>query len=441
MSEGNGTLERRPPSNTHAEQSLLGSMLRDNATIDSIVGTVSARSFYLDAHQKICAGIYDLYRRRTPVDLVTLAEWLKKNRCVEDIGGYAYLAELWEAAPTAANFEYYAKIVREHNLFRKTIHTVTEVLRECYEPFRPADEMLASAETTILKIASDSSTGSTVEVGKAARETLDIIDERQTSKNDCSKMLLSGFQDLDEKTAGLHAGEITVLAARPSVGKTSLALSVLSNVSIDRKYASVFFSLEQSRIEVCERLLAFHSRVALMAIRKARLSNADTTAILEATGRLDDAPMEIDDSPRQTIMTISANARRLHQRRRLKLIVVDYLQLIEPENTRENRNEQIGKVTRGLKLLARELQLPILVLSQLNRDAAKDDKPPKLHHLRDSGNIEADADNVWMLHRLPDTPTVVEIYVEKQRNGPTGNLSLTFNRQLTQFENFAPDIP
>jgi replicative DNA helicase len=425
------------PTEHDAERACLGACLRDNNTIAEVVSILTPGSFYTDAHQKIFRAIVKLNDSHQPVDLVTVASWLKSQRYVEDIGGYGYLAELWEASPTATNAEYYAKIVREKSLCRTLIHVCNEIANEAYQPIGPADDLVAAAETKVLGIASGQARGQTITLANALNATIDDLDRRVRSSG-TERFLSTGYLDLDEMTAGLHSGELTVIAARPSVGKTSLVLNILSHLSINLRLPTLMCSLEQSRCELGERLLALHAGVSCHAIRKAKLTDGEVDAIQMATERIAEAPLTIDDSPNQGMLRIGANARRLKQRERICCMAIDYLQLIEPENRRENRNEQIGQMTRRLKCLARELEIPVIVLCQLSREAAKE--APKLHHLRESGNIEQDADSVLLLYRPEESQGRVEVEVAKQRNGPTGTLTLGFNRHLMRFETYAPEI-
>jgi replicative DNA helicase len=440
------TADRLPPYNRDAECSALGSMLRDNDVIDDVVQILNEQHFYTDAHQKIWRGILALHDKRHPVDLVTLAEWLKEQKLLEDVGGYAYVGELWDAAPTAANAEYYARIVRDKGLVRELIHTTTEILRDAYEQSTPADELLGQAERKVFEIAQMGVIGQHTTLKIALDEAFKRLDAR-TSHGRPISGLPTGYLDLDEKTAGLQNSELIIVAARPSVGKTSFALNVVRHMVVEHNIPALFVSLEQSRIELAERLLCCQARVDSHKLRKGHLSADDMHHLTQAAEELSRAPLYIDDTPSQGMLRIAANARRL-MRKGLKVVFIDYLQLIDPDNRRDNRQEQVANISRRLKYLARELAIPVVALAQVNRSSEdRQDHRPRLADLRESGSLEQDADTVMMLHRpeLHDKEGqhegVVEVIVAKQRNGPTGEVTLTFLKQFMRFENFAVEAP
>jgi replicative DNA helicase len=437
-----GGPDRLPPQNKEAEQCVLGSMLRDNPVIGDVLQIIRPDNFYLDAHQKICQAIITLYDRGSPVDLMLLADQLNNRKQIEEIGGYSYLGQLWEAAPTAANAEYYARIVRDKAIVRHLIHSSNEVLRDAYDQAMPADELLESAERKILDIAEMGITGQTFTLAQALTEAYDRIDTRQQNDQTSISGLPTGFIDLDEKTAGLQNSELIIMAARPSHGKTALAMNVARYVAVEDNQPVFVVSLEQSRIELAERLLCCQARVDSHKLRKGHLSSEDMQKLIEAGGTLRNVPLFIDDTPGQGMLRIAANARRLKLREKIKLVVIDYLQLIEPDNRRDNRQEQVANISRRLKFLARELQIPVMALAQVNRSSEdRTDHKPRLADLRESGSIEQDADTVMLLHR-PEMyepgqhEGVLEIHIAKQRNGPTGEVSLTFLKQFMRFENF-----
>jgi len=442
MNPDHGGRDRLPPQNKEAEQCVLGSMLRDNPVIGDVLQIIRPDNFYLDAHQKICQAIITLYDRGSPVDLMLLADQLNNRKQIEEIGGYSYLGQLWEAAPTAANAEYYARIVRDKAIVRHLIHSSNEVLRDAYDQAMPADELLESAERKILDIAEMGITGQTFTLAQALTEAYDRIDTRQQNDQTSISGLPTGFIDLDEKTAGLQNSELIIMAARPSHGKTALAMNVARYVAVEDNQPVFVVSLEQSRIELAERLLCCQARVDSHKLRKGHLSSEDMQKLIEAGGTLRNVPLFIDDTPGQGMLRIAANARRLKLREKIKLVVIDYLQLIEPDNRRDNRQEQVANISRRLKFLARELQIPVMALAQVNRSSEdRTDHKPRLADLRESGSIEQDADTVMLLHR-PEMyepgqhEGVLEIHIAKQRNGPTGEVSLTFLKQFMRFENF-----
>src|SRR5262245_1889574 len=299
--------DRLPPQSREAERSVLGSMLRDNAAIDDVVNVVRGDSFYEDAHQKIFNAIVALHNRSHPADLVTLGEELIQLKQVEDIGGLAYLADLWNATPTAANAEYYARIVRDRAVLRNLIHASTEILRDAYDQAQPADEMLGSAERKILEIAEKGTTGQTLTLEQAINEAYARIDTRHQGEALSISGLSTGYTDLDEITAGLQNSELILVAARPSVGKTAFALNIVRNIAVDERQPVFFVSLEQSRIEIAERMLCCQARVDSHKLRKGNLSRDDMDKLVEAGGLLRDAKLFIDDSPGQPMLRIAAN--------------------------------------------------------------------------------------------------------------------------------------
>jgi replicative DNA helicase len=447
MSSDQGGTERLPPQSREAERSVLGSMLRDNGVIGDVLQIIRGDNFYLDAHQKIFQAIVSLYDRGHPVDLVTLSTLLHDQKQIEDVGNYNYIADLWDAAPTAANAEYYARIVRDKAIVRNLIHASTEILRDSYDGVAPADELLEGAERKILDIAQMGITGQTFTLEEALQQAYDRIDTRQQQDQMSISGLPTGFIDLDEKTAGLQNSELIIVAARPSAGKTAFSINIVRNIAVEEKLPVFFVSLEQSRIELAERLLCCQARVDSHKLRKGHLGSEDLEKLIAAGGVLSKAKLFIDDTPGQGMLRIAANARRLRLRHKIRLVVVDYLQLIDPDNRRDSRQEQVANISRRLKFLARELQIPVVALAQVNRSSEdRQDHRPRLADLRESGSIEQDADTVMLLHR-PEMyepgqhEGTTEVIIAKQRNGPTGEITLTFLKQYMRFENFAIGSP
>ncbi len=444
-------LDRLPPQSREAEMGVIGSILRDNAVMSDVLQVIRPGNFYYDAHQKIFTAMTDLYQEAKPIDLMLLFELLKQRKFVEDVGGAPYLSELWDAAPTAANAEYYAKIVREKAIIRNLIHASTEMLRDAYDGGTPADELLGLAERKILEIAEQGTTGETKSLGDALDEAFNRIDYRQTQKNLSVSGIPTGYVDLDNITAGLQNNELVILAARPSVGKTAFALNIIRHVIVEEKLPVFFCSLEQARIELAERLLCCQARVDSHRLRKGQLNTDDIEKLMTAGNELRGTAKEgfvklfIDDSPSQSMLRIAANARRLKLRHDIRLVVIDYLQLIEPENRRDPRQEQVAQISRRLKFLARELQIPVMALAQVNRASEdRQDHKPRLSDLRESGSIEQDADTVMMLNRPgkfdgTQEDNVLEIIIAKQRNGPTGEITLAYLKQFMRYENYAAE--
>jgi len=435
--------DRLPPQSRDAERSVLGSMLRDNDVIADVVQLVKADNFYLDAHQRVFQSIWEIYDQGKPVDLIILAEYLQAKGLFEDVGKGQYLAELWDAAPTAANAEYYARIVRDKGITRHLIHASTEILRDAYNQSDSAEDLLAKAERQILEIAELGTTGQTADLQTALDEAYARIDARSQHAYTRVSGLPTGYTDLDELTAGLQQNELVIVAARPSIGKTAFSLNVTRHIVVEEHIPVFFVSLEQSRIELAERLLCCQARIDSHRLRQARLSADDMQKIIDAGETLRQAKLFIDDTPSQSMIRIAANARRLQRRQDIRLVVIDYLQLIEPENRRDPRQEQVAQISRRLKYLSRELKIPVMALAQVNRSSEdRQDHRPRLADLRESGSIEQDADTVMMLHRPGrfaeggQEDNVIEVIVAKQRNGPTDVVTLTYVKQFMRFENF-----
>jgi replicative DNA helicase len=436
-------IERVPPQSREAERCVLGSMLRDNAVIPDVINIVRGENFYFDAHQKIYSAITRLYDDGKPVDTIILGEYLRAEKQLEDVGNYPYLAELWEAAPTAANAEYYARIVREKGITRSLIHASTEILRDAYDQAYPADQLLETAERKVLEIAELGVEGQTITLQKALEDAYGRIDSRTGKAHLATTGVPTGYVDLDEKTAGLQPNELVILAARPSVGKTAFALNVVRHVAVDERLPVFFVSLEQSRIELAERLLCCQARVDSHRLRTGRLASDDMQKLIDAGDLMRDARLFIDDTPGQGLLRIAANARRLQRRHDIRMVVIDYLQLIEPEDRRDPRQEQVAQISRRLKHLARELKIPVMALAQVNRSSEdRQDHKPRLADLRESGAIEQDADTVLMLHRAgrfdgSQEDNTLDVIIAKQRNGPIGELTLAYIKQYMRFENYA----
>ncbi len=441
------SLDRIPPQSEEAERGLLGSMLRDNEIISEVILLVRREHFYFDANQKIFQAIVDLFDTGQPVDLVILANKLRELQQLEDVGGYAYLGDLWNAAPTAANAEYYARIVREKSITRRLIHTSTEILRDAYDQAYAPEEMLGRAESQILKIAEEGSTSRALTLAEVLKEAYNRIDARSGRDHLSLSGLGTGFVDLDNITAGLQNSELIILAARPSVGKTAFSLNIVRNIVVEEHQPVLFVSLEQSRIELAERLLCCQARVDSHKLRRGHLGSEDMQKLIAAGDILRQARLYIDDTPGQTMLRIAATARRLARpdHGQIKLVVIDYLQLIEPENRRDPRQEQVAQISRRLKFLARELNIPVMALAQVNRSSEdRQDHRPRLADLRESGSIEQDADTCMLLHRPGrfdggQEDNVIEVLVAKQRNGPTGDVTLTYLKQYMRYENYAGD--
>ena len=422
----------------YAEKSLLGAMVRDNQVIGDVVQLVRKDFFRLAAHQMLFDGIVSLWDAGKAADMVTLAELLKARGQIEDVGGYAYIGELWEVAPTSANAEHYAGIVRDHGLTRQVYSTAMRIADEAQQHRGPADEILAEAEREILALADVGATGQVVTLAQAVSSAFERIDQRATSEG--ASGLPTGLKDLDLKLGGLRDSELIILAARPGVGKTTLALQIARRAS---ECVPVFFaSLEQPHQELAERLLAAESGIDGHKLRLGTVAGMECQRLSDVGATLSKRPIFIDDLPSQTTLRIAANARRLKQRHKVGLVIVDYLQLIQAEDRKLPRHEQVASMSRRLKILARELNIPVIALSQLNRASEnRTDREPRLADLRESGAVEQDADVAILLHQPSETEPLITANVAKHRNGPTGKVTLFFRAELTRFENFAPEEP
>lgn len=441
--------DRLPPHSREAEEGVIGGILRDPEVLSSLQMMIRPENFYLDAHQKIVQAIYDLNADNQPIDLVLLHERLRKNKQIADVGGPEYLADLWQKVPTGANAEYHAKIVRDNAMIRSLIHSGNEILRDAYDRTQSADELVAGAERRIMDIAKAGMIGETKTLKEAVHEALERLDSRLGKENLELSGIPTGFVELDNITAGMQRSELVIIAARPSVGKTAFALNLVRHIVVEEDMPVLFFSLEQSRIELAERLLCCQSRVDSHRVRKGHLNSDDIQKLMDAGDILRKARLYIDDTPQRSMLQIAATARRLmkkeEKRGGLRMVVIDYLQLIEPENRRDPRQEQVAQISRRLKFLARELNLPVIALAQVNRASEdRQDHKPRLADLRESGSIEQDADTCMMLHRPgkfdgTQEDNILEVIIAKQRNGPTGDITLTYIKQYMRYENYAAD--
>ncbi len=449
MAKDDALAQRLPPHDREAERSVLGSMLRDNQTIADVVQFLKADHFYQFAHQKLYEAIHELsIDRGVPVDPVTLAHYLNEKQLMHDIGGAGYIVDLWDAAPSTGNAIHYANIIRQKAIVRNLIHVCTELQREAFDEGQPAQELLDSAESRIFEIAEMGLTGDTKTLKDAVEEAYDRMDARKKSGHLEYSGIPTGFSDLDSLTAGMQNSELIIVAARPSVGKTAFALNMLRHIVVEEGLPALFVSLEQARIELAERLLCCQAMVNSHRLRKGTLDSSESDRILEAGSILSAAKLFIDDSPGQSMLRIAANARRLKARYDIRIVVIDYLQLIDPaDSKRDSRQEQVAGISRRLKFLARELNVPVVALAQVNRGSEdRQDHRPRLSDLRESGAIEQDADTVMLLHR-PDyhepgqQEGIIEVIVGKQRNGPTGEVTLMYEKAYMRFQNFSMATP
>jgi len=435
---------RLPPQNLDAERGVLGSILLLNEAIDEVGESLKAEHFYHDAHHKIYAAIHHLYENNVRgIDPVTLAEELEKRGQIEEIGGAAYIFEILDSVPHAAHVRYYAGIVREKWMQRTLITACTDILSDCYENPESVDDLLQTAERRVFSIVEQQEDTSNMAIGDVLMDAFDRIDERMNHDGSLSG-ITTGFSDLDHQTTGLQPTELIILAARPSMGKTALVCNIAEAVARESDKGVMLFSLEQSNLELAERFLCLTARVNGHDLRTGNLSPEQRDKLTVASDELHNLPLFIDDKPARTMSQISAISRRQHRKSPLGLIIIDYLQLVEPDEKSIPREQQIASISRRLKFLAKELQVPVISLSQLNRGVElREDKRPRLADLRESGSIEQDADKVMFLHRPDaydpnDRPGEAEIIIAKHRSGPTGIVKLTWRGEFMRFENYSP---
>ncbi len=439
-----GTIERVPPQNVEAEMAALGSMLLQEEALAAASELLEAPAFYKNAHRKIFTAIIDLYRDNVAVDLVTLTNELSKRGQLDDAGGPGYLATLVSVVPTAANVEHYCRIVRAKSILRSLISASTHIASECYEEVSDPEHLLDRAEQRIFEIASDKIQQDAVAVKDLVKQSIETIDALYRRKGTLTGVP-TGFKDLDDNLAGLQPADLIIVAGRPAMGKSSLAMGIAENAAMQAKTPVAVFSLEMSKEHLVQRMLCSHARIDAHKVRTGMISAAtDWPELTRAAGKLSDAPIFIDDSPGVSILELRARARRLKSRQNVGLIILDYLQLMEEPTRSENRQQEIAIISRSLKALARELNVPVIAVSQLSRAPERRETfRPRLSDLRESGSIEQDADVVLLLFREEYyTPTnenkgIAEIIIGKQRNGPTGSVKLAFIKEYTRFENLA----
>lgn len=434
--------DRIPPHNLEAEESVLGAMMLSAEAIADVVEVVRPEDFYKSANGKIFDALRAVYARGDPVDAITAVEELRRRDLLEDVGGHLYIHELVEQVPTPAAAGNYARIVAEHALMRRLIQAAADIMAMGYSAPEDPERVADQAEQRIYEVARQEEKDQVASLRQLVDQAMTDLEHIQ-NRESAFAGLPTGFRDVDELLSGLQPGNLIMLAARPGVGKSSLATNVARNVSVESRVPVAMFSLEMSRWEIGMRLLCAEAGVAWDRIRGRRVGADDWSRIVQAAEVLHDAPLSIVDSGNVTIVDIRAKARRLSARKQgLGLIIVDYLQLMSHHRRVDNRQQEIAEISRSLKLLAKELAIPVLAVSQLNRDPERrQDKRPQLSDLRESGSLEQDADVVMFIHRddsSPESKGLAELIVAKHRNGPTDSLRLTFLPHLTQFRNFAP---
>ncbi len=430
------------PNNLEAEQSVLGCLLIDQNAIYKIADLLTPSDFYMPAHQKIFSAILELTERNKPFDVMSLSNHLKDKAILKDVGGSGYIAELTNYVTTASHVAHYAEIVREKKILRDLISASAEITEDALKSSDDINELMDSVEQKIFSIAQRSSTQNFMPIKDELKGAYERI-ERLREHKDVLRGVPTGFTKLDNLLSGLQKSNLVILAARPSLGKTSLAVDIARHAAIKGNVSVGIFSLEMSREEVVDRFIASTSNVSLWRLRSGQVSNENDLAMIQqGLDQLNNAPIFIEDTASPTMLSMRAQARRLQMQHGLGLIIVDYLQLISPRRSNDNIVSQITEISRGLKALARELNVPVLALSQLNRSVEqRDNKRPQLHDLRDSGSIEQDADVVMFIYRKdkdregvsPEEQNMAEILVAKHRNGPLGTVRLKFEQDAVSF--------
>lgn len=437
-------LDKLPPQNLEAEMAVLGSMLLDEEAVSVAVEKLDSGCFYKNTHRKIFQTISDLFNANKAVDLITLIDALKKDGCLDEVGGASYLTSLANAVPTSANINHYANIVRERYILRTLINNSTKIISVCHESQGNIAEVVDTAERLIFEVSDRKNQGTYLQLKEIVKDSIEAIDRLYQNKAHVTG-IPSGYVDFDIKTAGLQPSELIIIAGRPSMGKSAFAIGIAEYAGVIEKVPTAIFSLEMSKEQLVQRMLCSHARVDAHKVRTGYLAVSDWPRLTAAAGKLSEAPIFIDDTPAISVMELRAKARRLKSHHGIKLIILDYMQLMRGSAMNmESRQQEISEISRSLKALARELSVPVIAISQLSRAVeSRTDHRPQLSDLRESGAIEQDADVVVLILReeyynpSPDNQGVAEVIIAKQRNGPVGSLRLAFIKEFTRFDNLA----
>jgi len=432
--------QKTQPFNIEAEISVLGSMLLDNEAINLVTEILRTDNFYKTSHQHIFDTIVNIYNKNNAVDLVILKDELKKQSLLEKVGGAEYLMELEESVPLASNVEYYAKIVREKTIKRDLITATAKIQQEAYNDSLESEELLDVAEKEIFDITQRKFSSPTIKLFNILHDTFDHISNLHDREGRLTG-ISTGYYDLNDITSGLQKSELIVIAARPSMGKSSLVLNIAEHAGTKEKKPTLIFSMEMSAQQVAQNMLCSTAKIDAHLLRTGKLDDNQFSNLSLAMGDLSESEIFIDDTPGLGLLELRAKARRLKLQHNIQMIIVDYLQLMEARKA-ENRQQEISSISRGLKALARELEVPVIAVSQLNRSVeTREGHTPRMSDLRESGSIEQDADVIILLHREDyydptKRPGEVDLNIAKQRNGPTGRVKLTFRREILRFENY-----
>ncbi len=442
MAEADVSSHKLPPQNIEAEQSVLGGVLIENEAIHRVLELLTPEDFYREAHHRIFDALINLSERDEPADLITLTNDLRKNGLLDSVGGASYITSLIDAVPTAANIEYYAKIVKEKAILRRLIQTATNIVTESFQEREDVEGLLDEAERAIFEIAENTVKPSYYPIREIIKDSFKTL-EKLYERKELITGVPSGFKGLDKKTAGFQPSDLIIVAGRPSMGKTAFCLNVAQHAAVEGKTPVVIFSLEMSKEQLVTRMLCSEAEVEGTRVRTGFLNESDWPKLTLAAGNLSDAPIFIDDTASLTILELRAKARRLKGEHGLSLIIVDYLQLMRGRSKVENRQQEISEISRSLKGLAKELNIPVIAVSQLSRNPeSREDKRPQMSDLRESGAIEQDADLILFIYRdevynrSEDNPNrgIAEIIIGKQRNGPTGKVDLAYLDKFTAFK-------
>ena len=435
-----------PPQNIEAEQAVLSGILINNEAMNQVVDILSPDDFYRESHMHLFEGMTELYNNNEPIDLVTLSQYLKEKDLLEKVGSTDYLASLVYAVSTSAGIVHHAEIVRDLSVRRKLINQCSAISESCFQSWQGTDELLDLAEQSIFDIAEDKigETFSPIEdVIKGSFKKLESVAEQEGFVTGIS----TGFKDFDRYTAGLQPSDLIIIAGRPSMGKTSLALNIGYNAAEQTGKGVAIFSLEMAKLQLGLRLLGFHAGIDATKLRTGFLRDTDWMKLTDSANRLSELPIFIDDTSWLNVLEMKAKCRRLMKKVRLGLVIIDYLQLIQGRRSAESRQMEISEISRSLKALAKDLNVPVMALSQLNRKVEdRPNKRPQLADLRESGAIEQDADVIAFIYRdelyhpvSEENRNVAEIIIAKQRNGPTGLFKLTFQKELTRFKDYVEE--
>jgi replicative DNA helicase len=439
-------LRKVPPQSLDAEESVLGGILLDATALDRVVEMMGADDFYRESHRKIFRAMLALTERGEPIDLITLTDTLKARGDLQGIGGATYLAELAEKIPSAANIAHYARIVREKAVLRSLITVANEIAGRCYNGQEDIEQFLDEAERLIYDVSEKRIRPAFAKMGDMIMDTIKTV-EKLFERKELVTGVPTGFLDLDRMTAGLQPADLVIVAARPSMGKTALVLNIAQYVALHANIPVGIFSLEMSKEQLVMRMLCSEARVDNAKVRTGYLGERDFPRLAMAAGRLAEAPIYIDDTPAQNVLEMRAKARRLKREANIGLVIIDYLQLMRGLTSQENRTQELSEISRSLKSLAKELNIPVIALSQLNRQVEqRADRRPMMADIRESGAIEQDADVIMFIYRdevyKQDSQDegVAEVIIGKQRNGPTGIVRLAFRREYTRFDNLVENM-